>query len=108
MGPEIARQPGMIFAHIPSLAALDSNDDERLAADLRFGRLRSQAAAIRALADCVEHLTRAADADGLGEQLVEEMTRLGCRLLEFAGALVAAPPAEDSGTFARPQIGSAD
>jgi hypothetical protein len=44
----------------------------------------------------LEHVLPAADADGLGVQIVEVMARLGCRLLETAGALSEAPPAEDS------------
>jgi hypothetical protein len=89
-------------AHIPSLAALESSDDGPLVAELRLARLRSQAAVVRALADHVEHLSRAGDADGIGDQIIEEMARLGCRLLEAAGALAAGvPPIEDSGIFAR-------
>jgi hypothetical protein len=78
-------------AHIPSVAALESNEDGPLADELRLVHLRSQAAVIRTLADQVEHLSRAAEADGLGVQIVEEMARLGCRLLETAGALAEAP-----------------
>jgi hypothetical protein len=76
-----------MLGHLPSLAALESNDDGPLAAELRLARLRSQAAVVRALADHVEHLSRAADADVLGAQLVEEVARLGCRLLEAAASL---------------------
>jgi hypothetical protein len=86
---------------IPSLAAaLGSDDDGRLEAELCLGRLRSQAAVIRALADHVEHLSRAGDGDGIGDQLIEEMARLGCRLIEAAGSLAGSHP-EDSGVFAR-------
>jgi type II secretory pathway component PulM len=61
-----------------------------------LGRLRSQVAVVRALADEVDRLSRAGDADAPGDQLVEEMARLGCRLLETAGTLAEAQPAEDS------------
>jgi hypothetical protein len=88
-------------AELPSLAALESHEDGPLAAELRLLHLRSQAAVVRALADHVEQISRAADAEGLGLQLVEEMARLGCRLLEAAGSMVKAPPVEDSGVFAR-------
>jgi hypothetical protein len=86
---------------IPSLAALESNEGRPLHAELRLVRLRSQAAVVRALADHVEHLSRAADAEGLGLQIIEEMARIGRCLLEATGALAEAPPAEDSGVFAR-------
>ncbi|MGA3120728.1 MAG: hypothetical protein ABSF69_08170 [Polyangiaceae bacterium] len=81
--------------------ALDCDDDRLLPADTRFVRLRSQAAVVRALADHVEHLSRVADADAVGQQLVEEMARLGCRLLEASAALIEAPRTEESGVFAR-------
>jgi hypothetical protein len=84
---------------IPSLAALGSDDDARLEAELRLGRLRSQAAVIRALADHVEHLSRAGDAEGIGDQLIEEMARLGCSLIETAGTLAGSQHPEDSGVF---------
>jgi hypothetical protein len=72
--------------HIPSLALVN---------------IRSQAAVLRALADHVEQLSRAADVEGLGSQIVEEMTLLGRRLLEATGTLVEAQPAENSGVFVR-------
>jgi hypothetical protein len=88
-------------AHLPSLAALESDDDVRLAAEVRLARLRSQAAIVHALADQVDHLSRAADAEGLGDQLVEEIARLGCRLLETAASLTGTTRRGDSGVFAR-------
>ena len=90
-----------MLAHLPSLATLESNDDVRLAAEVRLAQLRSQAASVHALADQVEHLSRASDADGLSDQLVEELARLGWRLLETAEALVGATRRGDSGIFAR-------
>jgi hypothetical protein len=99
-----------MLAHIPlPLAAFEVNEDGRLTTGLRLGRLRSQVAVIRALADHVEHLARPGDTEGLGEQLIEEMTRLACRLLEVAGSLAGSPRSEDRGVFARrPSPGSAD
>jgi hypothetical protein len=89
-------------AQSPSVAALESTQDGPLAAGgSRLVNLRSQAAVVRTLADQVEQLSRAADFDGLGGQLVEEMARLGCRLLEAAAALADASPVEDSGVFKR-------
>ncbi len=87
-------------APILSLVTSGSGDDGRTPAK-HLGPLRVQAAVIRALADEVECLSRAGEADGLGDQLIEEMARLGCRLLETAGTLATPPPPEDSGVFAR-------
>jgi hypothetical protein len=47
-----------MLAHIPSLAALESEDDDRLGAELQLARLRSQVAVVRTIADEVEHLAR--------------------------------------------------
>jgi hypothetical protein len=88
-------------SHIPSLMALESDDEGRLAAELRLVNLRSQAAIVRALADQAEHLSREVEADGLARQLIEEMARLGSRLLDAAAAFRDAPCVEDSGVFAR-------
>ena len=85
----------------PAVAALESSQDGRLAAESRLVNLRSQVAVVRTLADQVEQLSRAADVDGLGAQMVEEVARLGCRLLEAAAALADASPVEDSGVFKR-------
>ena len=96
-----------MLAHMPSLAALESDDDDRLGAELELARLRSQLAVVRTVCDEVEHLTRPRDADGPRTQLVEEMARLGCRLLDAAASLTESPPSEDSGVFARrPSLGS--
>jgi hypothetical protein len=100
-GPAIAWAVPM-NAHLPSLAALESNDDVRLAAEVRLAQLRSQAAIVHALADQVEHLSRAGDAEGLGDQMIEEMARLGCLLLETADSMASAiTRRRDSGIFAR-------
>jgi hypothetical protein len=87
-------------APILSLVTSGSGDDARTPAK-HLGPLRVQAAVIRALVDEVECVSRVGDAEGMGEQLIEEMARLGCRLLEAAGTLAAPPPPEDSGVFAR-------
>lgn len=57
--------------------------------------------AAKARADHVERLARPPEADGLKGQLVEEMARLGCCLVEAAGALVERSRPEESGVFAR-------
>jgi hypothetical protein len=85
----------------PSIAALESRQDGPLAPEARLVNLRSQAAVVRTLADRADQLSRAADVDGLGAQMVEEMARLGCRLLDAAAALARVSPVEDSGVFSR-------
>lgn len=90
-----------MVVHVASPRAPEPNDDGRLAADPRLRRLRSQVAVIRALADEIEVLARPKDADGLSEQIIEEMARLGCRLLEAAASLAEPRRPEDSGVFAR-------
>jgi hypothetical protein len=85
---------------LPS-AVLPGWHDGGQASALRLARVRAQVAIIRTLADHVETLSRAGEAGGIADQLIEEMARLGCSLLETAGALAAAPPLEDSGVFAR-------
>jgi hypothetical protein len=88
----------MMPVHFPSLPTPRSGDDTSAK---HLGRLRSHAAVIRSLADEVECISRAGDAEGLGEQLIEEMARLGCRLLETAATLTESLPPENSGVFAR-------
>lgn len=57
-------------------------------ASAALGELRSQAAFLRALLDEVERLAPASSSEqGLSEQVVEELTRLGCRSLEAASEL---------------------
>jgi hypothetical protein len=90
-----------MHSRIPSLRALESNDDGQLVAELRLVDVRSQAAIVRALADHAECLSREVEADGLARQLIEEMARLGSRLLDAAAAFRDAPHVEESGVFAR-------
>jgi hypothetical protein len=90
----------MSTSTLPSIAALQSNSDEQLAGELRVAELREQLAVVRTLADQIEQLSRPIDTESLYEQLVEEMARLGCRVLEAAAALAKSYP-EDSGVFAR-------
>ena len=85
--------------HVRPVTLADSGDGPS-PAEAHLGRLRSQVAVVRALADAAECLARPG-AEGVGEQLIEEMARLGCRLLESAGALAGEPRPEDSAVFAR-------
>jgi hypothetical protein len=79
--------------YMPSLAALESNDDVRLAAELRLARLRMHAAVIRALADHIDRVAESGDVNDLRERLTEEKARLEC--IEAAWS----PCIEDSGVF---------
>jgi hypothetical protein len=88
-------------AHIyPSLTALESNDEDQLAAELRLVRLRAQVAVVRTVADEIDRLARPSDVDGLGEQLIAEMARLGSQLFEAAGALKRSSSSADIEVFA--------
>ncbi len=65
----------------------------------RMREVRSQAAVVRALLD---ELDRAAAGDSLvGEQIIEELARLGCRIWEAASEMTSAMPAPESGTRLR-------
>jgi hypothetical protein len=86
---------------LPSLATLESSDDGQLADELWLARLRAQVAVVRTLTDRIEQLALSGDADGLTRQLIEEMARLGCRLLEAAARMTRLPRSEDSGVFTR-------
>jgi hypothetical protein len=86
--------------HNPSLWSLGSDDDGQLVAGPRLARVRSQAAVLRTLVDRAEYLARPGEACELDEQLVEEMARLGCRLLEAAASLAESQGSDESGVFA--------
>jgi hypothetical protein len=83
-----------MFGLIPSLATLESSDDELLTNELRLVRLREQVAVVRTIADHIDHFAEPGNADGFSEQVLEEMARLGCRLLEAAAAMTRAPRPE--------------
>ena len=85
--------------YIPSLAALESDDDAQLVAEIRLARLRSQVAIVRSLADHVEHLARPLGAEGLSQQLLEEMERTGHLLLQTVRSVCSSPPVPESGVF---------
>ena len=100
-GPVIALWGSTMFAHIPSLATLESGDDRQLAADLGLVRVRSQVGAIRTLVDRADELAQPGATGELSEELIEEMARLGCRLLEAAASLAESRRTGESGAFSR-------
>src|SRR5580658_10455672 len=67
--------------HLPSLRALQTPEDEPLREELSLLAIREQVAVVRAFADEVERLTFGGRMCGPYEQLVEELARLGCRIL---------------------------
>lgn len=83
--------------HLPSIEALTGNDDERLIAELRLSDVREHAAELRELLDEVECLVRTSEDEQLSLDgqaraalVVEELARLGCKIVELAGALTRA------------------
>lgn len=76
----------MAGRHLPSVDALEAADDALLRAELEQLSVRRQVAVVRALADELDRLGPAS-ADCLRPQFVEELARLGCRVLETAAAL---------------------
>ena len=91
----------MFELNLPSVVTLESNDGRQLSEELRLARVRTQVAVVRTLADQIELLVRPRYVDGLSEQLIEEMARLGCQLLETAAELTKEPAPEDTGVFRR-------
>jgi|HubBroStandDraft_5_1064220.scaffolds.fasta_scaffold150277_2 hypothetical protein len=86
--------------HLPSLRALQSSDDQPLREELSLLAVREQVAVVRAFADEVERLTFGGRMCGPYEQLVEELARLGCRILETAATAsrtVEPPTPRDTG-----------
>lgn len=67
----------------PSIASIEPSPASRA-----LGALRSQAAFLRSLLDELERVAPASRAaESLGDQVVEELSRLGCRSLEAASEL---------------------
>jgi hypothetical protein len=54
--------------------------------------VRKQTASVRALLDEIERGGPSGPGDGVSEQLVEELARLGCRCLEVASELASRLP----------------
>ncbi|HEY3820148.1 MAG TPA: hypothetical protein VGL81_23450 [Polyangiaceae bacterium] len=85
--------------HLPSLRALSAGDDRILADELRILAARQQLAIVRTISDEMEWcLAHRVATNGLREQLVEELARLGCRSVEAAAVLATPDPVyEQSG-----------
>jgi hypothetical protein len=60
-----------------SAGAGNQAGDDRVPVGPGVARVRSQAAIVRALADHIKHVARPEDGDGRGQQLADEMARLG-------------------------------
>lgn len=69
----------------PSLVAQHASDEVWLCEDVLA--VRKQTAVVMALADELEHLAPWRPTSTLRQQLVEELARLGCRILETAATL---------------------
>ena len=88
-------------AYIPTVAALESDDDGRLGAELRLRRLSLQVDSVRTVTDHVHYALECAEGDGLSEPLREEMVRLATLLLEAAADRTTYEPPAGSGVFRR-------
>jgi len=72
---------------LPSIQALDSNDERQLSEELQMIAIRNKIALVRALADRIESLALAPFAPVRQADLVENTARLGCHILELAAEL---------------------
>jgi hypothetical protein len=67
--------------HLPSIEALTDNDDERLITELKVREVREHVEIARSLLDAVD------DQTDPPELAAEELARLGCKIVELAGAI---------------------
>ena len=74
--------------YLPSIEALTGDDDDRLIAELKAREVREHVAIARSLLDAVDQLSanEQASAD-VQEDAAEELARLGCKIVELAGAI---------------------
>jgi hypothetical protein len=78
--------------HLPSVEALIDKDDELLIAELKVREVREHVAIARSLLEQVDRLVplsgpeRSSDNEQ-AELAVEELARLGCKIVELASAL---------------------
>lgn len=82
----------MTKRHLPSIQALMDSDDDLLDAELKVRELREQLAIARSLLDAVDGLVPVSEPEqpSVGEQAelaVEELARLGCKIVELASHL---------------------
>jgi hypothetical protein len=74
--------------YLPSIEALTDDDDDRLIAELKVHEVREQVAVARSLLDAVEALSANEQTSvGVQDDAVEELARLGCKIVELAGAI---------------------
>ncbi len=73
--------------HLPSVAALLADDDCVLHRELGGLAVRRQTAVVRMLLDQLESLSLVGEPGSLRAQLVEELGRLGCMVLEAAASV---------------------
>lgn len=81
--------------HLPSIEALTDSDDDRLIAELKVSEVREHVALARSLLDAVDELaasrqTSSDPQDEQAERAAGELARLGCKIVELAGALTRA------------------
>ncbi len=96
---------GARVIHLPSIRALDTSDDGLLRQELRYLAVRQQVAVVKALVDRLDGLDPAGTSCFSGE-LVQELARLGCTILETAAAMSKmTEPAPESGIL---PLGSSD
>jgi ribosomal protein L29 len=91
VGVTVAVRKSMLAPTKLFLVPSEPKDEDCQATELQLTRLRAQVAIVRMLTDQIEHFARAKHIDGLSEQLIEEMRRLGCRLIEAAASMTRAP-----------------
>ena len=78
--------------HLPSVEALIDSDDELLIAELKVREVREHVAIARSLLEQVDRLVplsgpERASENEQAELVVEELARLGCKIVELASAL---------------------
>lgn len=83
--------------YLPSIEALTASDDERLITELKVREVREHVAAARSLLDAVDELSACGrsseDEQGDTTELAaEELARLGCKIVELAGAISRSRP----------------
>lgn len=78
--------------YLPSVEALTDNDDERLITELKVSEVREHIEAAQSLLDAVDALSGCGRPSGdeqgdTTELAAEELARLGCKIVELAGAI---------------------